>query len=128
MMRANRTLYLAVALSLVALLVVQCTSRPQATAPSATSEPAAQPTVAEQPTAAESSRAGIFVYAHGTQFPDLDPAKSYSNDSVVMSNCYETLTFYNPPGSEEILSPKLATSWEANEDATEWVFHLRQGV
>ncbi len=127
-MRANRTLYLAVALSLVALLTVQCTGKPQPTAPSVTSAPVAQPTVAEQPTAAESGRAGIFVYAHGTQFPDLDPAKSYSNDSVVMSNCYETLTFYNPPGSEEILSPKLATSWEANEDATEWVFHLRQGV
>lgn len=135
MKRANRTVYLAVALSLVALLAVQCTGKPQPAAPTATSEqpaattaPQAEPTVAEQPTAAESGRAGIFVYAHGTQFPDLDPAKSYSNDSVVMSNCYETLTFYNPPGSKEILSPKLATSWEANEDATEWVFHLRQGV
>ena len=134
MKRANRTVYLAVALSLVALLAVQCTSKPQSVAPTATSQPAAttapqaEPTVTEQPKAGESGRAGIFVYAHGTQFPDLDPAKSYSNDSVVMSNCYETLTFYNPPGSKEILTPKLATSWEANEDATEWVFHLRQGV
>lgn len=70
----------------------------------------------------------IFVYAHGTTFPDIDPAISFSNDSAVVSNCYETLTFYNPPGSSEILSPMLATSWEPNADGTEWVFQLRQGV
>jgi peptide/nickel transport system substrate-binding protein len=45
-----------------------------------------------------------------------------------MANCYETLTFYNPPGSKEILSPKLALSWSSNPDATEWTFKLRQGV
>jgi peptide/nickel transport system substrate-binding protein len=27
-----------------------------------------------------------------------------------------------------VLSPGLATSWESNEDATEWTFHLREGV
>ncbi|MDI7276272.1 MAG: ABC transporter substrate-binding protein [Anaerolineae bacterium] len=134
MNRVHRPLYLAIALTLVALLAVQCTTKPPTPVPTsaqpvATTAPQAGPTAAEQPTAApEAGRAGMFVYAHGTQFPDLDPAKSYSNDSVVMSNCYETLTFYNPPGSEEILSPRLATSWEANEDATEWVFHLREGV
>ncbi|RME79155.1 MAG: ABC transporter substrate-binding protein, partial [Chloroflexi bacterium] len=88
-----------------------------------------EPTPTQKPPAAQpAAEPNIFVYAHPTSFPDLDPAQSYSNDSVVVSNCYETLTFYNPPGSPEILSPVLATSWEANADATEWVFKLRQGV
>jgi peptide/nickel transport system substrate-binding protein len=70
----------------------------------------------------------VFVYAHVTTLPDIDPSISFSDDNVVTSNAYETLTFYNPPGSDKALSPGLATSWEANEDATEWTFHLRQGV
>jgi len=47
---------------------------------------------------------------------------------VVTSNAYETLLWYNPPGSKEILRPGLATKWESNQDATEWTFYLRQGV
>jgi len=70
----------------------------------------------------------VAVYAHTTSYPDIDPSISFSDDSVVVSNAYETLTFYNPPGSAEMLSPGLATSWESNEDATEWTFHLREGV
>ncbi len=70
----------------------------------------------------------VAVYAHTTTFPDIDPSVSFSNDSAVVSNAYETLAWYNPPGSEELLSTGLATSWESNEDATEWTFHLRQGV
>jgi peptide/nickel transport system substrate-binding protein len=70
----------------------------------------------------------VFVYAHGPTFPDIDPSISFSNDSVVVGNAYETLVFYNPPGSAKVLSPQLATSWESNEDATEWTFYLRRGV
>ena len=70
----------------------------------------------------------IATYAHGGTFPDLDPSSSYSNDNVVLGNVYETLTFYNPPGSAETLGPKLAVSWEASDDATEWTFTLRDGV
>jgi peptide/nickel transport system substrate-binding protein len=112
---------------LLALTLTRCgpTAEPAATQPPAAEE---QPTAAPEATLAEEGVPNVFVYAHGTTFPDIDPAISFSNDSAVVSNCYETLTFYNPPGSAELLSPKLATSWEANEDATEWTFKLREGV
>ncbi len=70
----------------------------------------------------------VFVYAHPVAFPNLDPSSGNSNENVVMGNVYETLTFYNAPGSAEILSPKLAVSWEASEDSLTWTFNLREGV
>jgi peptide/nickel transport system substrate-binding protein len=82
--------------------------------------------VAEAPPAAVPEN--VFVYAHGPTFPDIDPSISFSNDSVVVGNAYETLVFYNPPGSEEVLSPQLATSWESSEDGLTWTFNLRKGV
>jgi peptide/nickel transport system substrate-binding protein len=114
----------------VVLLATQCgpTATPEATQPPAGGEvveTSAPPPTQPPPTEAA---ANVFIYAHPTTFPDFDPAKSFSNDSVVMSNCYEGLTFYNPPGSAEILSPWLATSWESSADAMEWTFHLRDGV
>jgi len=128
----NRERWFTVLLTLVlAVTATQCgapaepapTAVPPAEEEEATSLP--EPT---EPPAEEEAAENVFVYAHPTSFPDLDPAISFSNDSAVVSNCYETLTFYNAPGSDEILSPALATSWEPNEDATEWVFELREGV
>jgi peptide/nickel transport system substrate-binding protein len=129
MKRGNLWSCLTVYLLLV-LALTQCgpTTEPAPTQPPAAAE---QPTAVPEPTEAapaEEDTPNVFVYAHGTTFPDIDPAVSFSNDSAVVSNCYETLTFYNPPGSAELLSPKLATSWEANKDATEWTFKLREGV
>ena len=80
------------------------------------------------PTAPPEVKENVFVYAHGPTFPDIDPSISFSNDSVVVGNAYETLVFYNPPGSEEVLSPALATSWESSEDGMTWTFYLREGV
>ena len=122
-MKTKNRPILIVLLLVLSLVGAQCAPKPVPEATAAMTEAPAT----EAPSA-EAGRASIFVYAHPADFPDLDPAKSYSNDSVVMSNCYESLTFYNPPGSKEVLSPKLAVSWESNEDATEWTFHLREGV
>jgi len=70
----------------------------------------------------------VAVYAHPTSFPDIDPSVSYSNDSAVVSNLYETLVWYNPPMHPQLLRPGLAERWESNADATEWTFYLRKGV
>jgi peptide/nickel transport system substrate-binding protein len=148
MSKVHRSPYLVIVLMLVSLILAQCapaatptagqpemTQPPQqeATQPAAPQEEATEPAapateeVTTEP-GQETARESVFVFAHPTAFPDLDPAKSFSNDSVITSNCYETLTFYNPPGAPELLSPVLATEWEANEDATEWTFKLREGV
>ncbi|MBL7183093.1 MAG: ABC transporter substrate-binding protein [Anaerolineae bacterium] len=104
---------------LLILVAAGCGPTPTEVPPAATSVP---------PTAPPEVKENVFVYAHGATFPDIDPSVSFSNDSVVMGNAYETLVFYNPPGSEEVLSPALATSWEASEDGLAWTFNLREGV
>ena len=126
----DRRQWLVLVLALVlALTATQCGApTPEPTEPPAEEEEATSPPEPTEEPAEEAEAENVFVYAHPTTFPDLDPAVSFSNDSAVVSNCYETLTFYNEPGSDTILSPALATSWEPNEDATEWVFELREGV
>ena len=48
------------------------------------------------------------------------------NSLTVQYQIAEPLVGFQPGSSE--LRPLLATSWEANADATQWTFHLRQGV
>jgi len=122
----NRSLIFVIVVTVMSILVTQCAPKPVTEATSPTT--AANTPTTEATTSPEVSRNAIFVYTHPSDLPNLDPASSYSNDSVVTSNCYETLTFYNPPGSADILSPQLATRWESNVDATEWTFYLREGV
>ena len=122
MTRRVRALGLLGVMVTLVLVFAQC-------APAAPAAPQPAP-AEEQPAAAPVSAPAenVAVYAHVTTFPDLDPSISFSNDSAVVSNAYETLVWYNPPGSEEILRPGLAERWESNADATEWTFYLRKGV
>ncbi len=72
----------------------------------------------------------IFTAVSPAGFPDLDPATSFSNDSLVLSNCYETLTRYVPDmaaGTARV-EPLLAESWTVSEDGLTWTFTLREGV
>ncbi len=48
------------------------------------------------------------------------------NSLAVASQITETLVFFEPGTTN--LVPRLATSWEANDDATSWTFTLREGV
>jgi len=57
----------------------------------------------------------------------IDPA-IYRGDTLAGQNVYETLVRTNPPGSEELVRPHLAESYEVFDDGLVWTFHLRQGV
>ncbi len=59
---------------------------------------------------------------------DWDPSIAFSMEVVMLRSVYETLVTYNPPGSKEILSPGLATSWSKSKDGLTWTFKLRKGV
>jgi peptide/nickel transport system substrate-binding protein len=91
-------------------------------------EEAAPATEEAKPAEAAAAADNIATYAYPGSFPDLDPSSSFSSENAVLSNVYETLTFFNPPGAKEALSPKLAVSWEPNATSTEWTFKLRKGV
>ena len=56
----------------------------------------------------------------------VDPARATSVGDIVFTfNVFDRLVYQNPDWS---LTPMLAEKWEANADATQWTFHLRQGV
>jgi peptide/nickel transport system substrate-binding protein len=69
----------------------------------------------------------VFVYLGGAEpVINWDPSAASSNEVWVLNNVYETLTLYDHVTGE--LGGVLATSWERNADATEWIFRLRDGV
>jgi len=114
---------------LVALVVGGCAQ--PATPPSGTEgpEPTAPPEATQPPAATEpAAEPKVITSIMWQQFIDLDPAYSFSSEHPALNLIYENLVYMNPPASDELLRPGLATSWEANEDATEWTFHLREGV
>ena len=111
---------------LIVLSFVMTACKPASPTPAPAIEPTEE--APPPPSPVPEAEKNVFVYAIQPSFPDIDPSVSFSDDSAVTSNTYETLVFYNPPGSEEVLSPSLATSWESSEDGLIWTFHLREGV
>ncbi|GAA3159022.1 ABC transporter substrate-binding protein [Nonomuraea roseoviolacea] len=68
-----------------------------------------------------------FVYAPNLDVvTDWDPASSYSNEIIAMSNIYEGLTRYDAGARKPM--PRLATEWSSAAGGKEWTFKLRQGV
>lgn len=57
---------------------------------------------------------------------EWDPALMYEGEPLVLSNVYETLTYYDPE-SEEV-EPRLAEDWEVSGDGEEWTFELNDDV
>lgn len=77
------------------------------------------------PALAESYKPAITI-ATSSDLPAVGP---YGNSSTVTAmttnSTFNGLVTVKRDGSAE---PELATSWESNEDSTEWTFHLREGV
>jgi peptide/nickel transport system substrate-binding protein len=115
-MRSRSVQYLVVAASL-ALVLGAC-------GPSATTSPGA--TTGASPGGTAAIPEVSIIYAYHKAWPTLDPTNSWSGEPDILAQIFETLTAYNTNTNE--LEPHLATSWDHNEDSTQWTFHLREGV
>ncbi len=70
------------------------------------------------------NREQIFHLGNMSEPTDLDPQIISSlQDFQIVIGLFEGLTSYHPQTAEPI--PGVATSWESNDDATLWTFHLR---
>jgi peptide/nickel transport system substrate-binding protein len=68
-----------------------------------------------------------FVFIDTTEPNTLDPAVQTEFDSFLITrNVYDALTFTDETTNK--LLPRLATSWKANPDVTQWTFKIRSGV
>ncbi|MDQ3781173.1 MAG: ABC transporter substrate-binding protein [Chloroflexota bacterium] len=84
--------------------------------------------VAAQSTPSAGEPSGELTIVLPRSLVALDPHGAQSVEeatAVVSSHIFDTLVVRDPASGE--LLPRLATSWEA-ENETTWVFHLRQGV
>ena len=65
-----------------------------------------------------------LIWPTNEEYRDWDPAATYSTETYVLGNVYETLTFFE---NGEI-RPRLAVSWEKSDGGKTWTMQLRQGV
>jgi peptide/nickel transport system substrate-binding protein len=126
-MRWHKRLLVAGAATAVALTASACAGG-QVRGAGGTPEPGT-PGPSTGGTAAQAAKQNdaTFVYAPNLDVvTDWDPASSYSNEIIAMSNIYEGLTRYNAETRKP--EPRLATEWTSAADGKEWTFKLRQGV
>jgi peptide/nickel transport system substrate-binding protein len=139
--KIKHMMFLLTTLAILSMLIAACGPKATVEAPATTPEteakvteapetkaPEPEATKAEQPATTEPEKTEIVGgYAQPEDFLDLDPASGSASEIQVWNNVYETLT-YTPVEDTQVSMPRLATSWESNEDGTEWTFHLREGV
>ena len=107
-------------LMVVVLSLSACGPAPT-TAPVVTQPPA--PTVPPTPAPPQ-----VLTSADTATVTTWDPIASFSTEASYMGNMYEQLLRANPPGSAEMYTPLLATSWDVSADGLVWTFHLRPNV
>ena len=111
---------------LLAGILAGCGGSPATSeAPGSTEGPAA--TEAAAPTEAPAATGGTLVIAMNLDdVVTLDPAYAGETTNLFIHiNTYDTLVDIRPDDLNTIV-PRLAESWEVNDDFTEFIFHLRQ--
>lgn len=68
--------------------------------------------------------AETLTWVSRANFHDWDPGAVYSEETYLLGNIYETLTFYE----DGKVKPRLAESWVRLEDGAVWDVNLRTGV
>lgn len=73
---------------------------------------------------------GVYNYVMASNPPAIDPVGVQESEGwQVVHNTFEGLVAYEQDESGGMVAkPKIAESWEANEDGTVWTFHLKKGV
>ena len=71
-----------------------------------------------------SHASNTLIWPARSSYHDWDPAATYSEETYVLGNIYETLTFFE----DGKVGPRLATSWEKSDGGKTWTFQLRKGV
>ena len=145
----KKTLSITLSLLLLATVLVSCGGKKEetaeATTPAAATTEKTVETKAEEPAKAEEPKVeetkveavveeaeaedeGVkFVISNGAEPQSLDPAKVQGvPEHRILMALFEGLTSIDPKTAAPV--PGLAKSWEANEDGTQYTFHLRDAV
>lgn len=70
--------------------------------------------------------AAVFRMLYSSEVTELNYLKTISAiDTAISANIVDALVDYDSKGN---IKPGLASSWESNENATEWTFHLRDDI
>ncbi len=78
------------------------------------------------PSADEGVEKGILLYGNGTEPKTLDPQRATGvPENKIISALIEGLITYHPT-DDNLPEPGMAESWESNEDASVWTFHIRE--
>ena len=129
MLKMPKRFLIACSVLMVIVLLAGCgggnsapsTSTPSTPAPS-TSDPS---TPATTPAAPQMSK--IVTIGDNAEAINTDPIFSRNaTDGKYMVMHWEALVYNDRSGRD--FDPMLATSWEYNDDASVWTFHLREGV